>query len=317
MELFFDFSFVLSGFVVRHTYRAKLNDYSDLKFFALRRLARLWPLHMAMLAILVLLNLAWLMVKHPAFQYPDTWKTLVENILLLQAFTAPNYSWDGQSIYISVAWWTYLIFGAGFVLVPRKHASACALVILLGAALKLLVFSLYFHQTFVSQWLARSLFGFFTGQCAYFLWRKKTAPTLGAATMTMAECMVVLVIVLIIGFEQADDPIFLLTAPAFGALIWIFSEERGAISRMLLHPLPRLLGRLSYSIFLTHTLVVAVLGSALRHHAPGMAENRWAGDVMLPIYLAMTVCVSWCTFRWIEKPGARIFGRRAAPHLPT
>ena len=101
--------------------------------------------------------------------------------------------------------------------------------------------------------------------------------------MSMAECAVVLVIVLIIGFAQADDPIFLLVAPAFGALVWIFSQDRGAISQMLMRPFPRLLGRVSYSIFITHTLVIAAMGSPLRHRWPGLQTDLWAGDCLLMI----------------------------------
>ena len=47
--LFVDFFFVLSGFVITHNYANRLGTLEGVGTFALRRLGRLWPLHVVVL----------------------------------------------------------------------------------------------------------------------------------------------------------------------------------------------------------------------------------------------------------------------------
>src|SRR5690348_368784 len=51
--LFVDFFFVLSGFVLCHGYRGRIAGTHDAWRFALRRFARVWPLHAVVLACFV------------------------------------------------------------------------------------------------------------------------------------------------------------------------------------------------------------------------------------------------------------------------
>ena len=55
--LFVDFFFVLSGFVITHAYSRKLQSGREVGAFTLRRFARLWPLHVAVLGAFVALEL--------------------------------------------------------------------------------------------------------------------------------------------------------------------------------------------------------------------------------------------------------------------
>src|SRR6267154_4375538 len=51
--LFVDFFFVLSGFVITHSYEDKLSRGHEFASFAIRRFGRLWPLHAAVLVAFV------------------------------------------------------------------------------------------------------------------------------------------------------------------------------------------------------------------------------------------------------------------------
>ncbi len=55
--LFVDFFLVLSGFVIAYTYGDRLARWGDVAEFAIRRFGRLWPLHAAVLMMLLLLEL--------------------------------------------------------------------------------------------------------------------------------------------------------------------------------------------------------------------------------------------------------------------
>src|SRR5690606_39116617 len=54
--IFVDFFFVLSGFVIAHAYGARLTGGAELGDFLVRRIGRLWPLHLATLGALVALE---------------------------------------------------------------------------------------------------------------------------------------------------------------------------------------------------------------------------------------------------------------------
>ncbi len=59
-----DMFFALSGFVLCHAYGRRLNDGADGVRFMAMRFARLWPLHIVMLALFVLLELGKLVFSH-------------------------------------------------------------------------------------------------------------------------------------------------------------------------------------------------------------------------------------------------------------
>jgi peptidoglycan/LPS O-acetylase OafA/YrhL len=50
-QLFVDFFFVLSGFVIARTYRDSVRDVSEITTFLWRRIARIYPLHVLMLLV--------------------------------------------------------------------------------------------------------------------------------------------------------------------------------------------------------------------------------------------------------------------------
>src|ERR1700722_17201361 len=52
-----DFFFVLSGFVIASAYQAKLQTFADASRYAIRRFGRLYPLHLAVLLVYVVVEL--------------------------------------------------------------------------------------------------------------------------------------------------------------------------------------------------------------------------------------------------------------------
>src|SRR5947207_14296459 len=56
--LFVDFFFVLSGFVIAANYQQRLGEGFSMWRFALLRFGRVYPLHLALLAVCILLHLA-------------------------------------------------------------------------------------------------------------------------------------------------------------------------------------------------------------------------------------------------------------------
>lgn len=56
-NIYVDFFFVLSGFVITHAYASQIGEGMRFYEFAALRLARVWPLHMVMLGVFIVYNL--------------------------------------------------------------------------------------------------------------------------------------------------------------------------------------------------------------------------------------------------------------------
>src|SRR5882724_9776652 len=108
--LFVDFFFVLSGFVISHAYRGRLSDWREARSFVVRRVGRLWPLHMAVLALFILLEalkLAVVSTGHVggdslAFTDTKAFDAIAANIVLIQSLGVYDHlTWNFPSWSIS------------------------------------------------------------------------------------------------------------------------------------------------------------------------------------------------------------------------
>ncbi|MBW8882454.1 MAG: acyltransferase, partial [Asticcacaulis sp.] len=110
VELFF----VLSGFILSHVYleafRTGRFSYRD---FLWARLARIYPLHLAITAGLGLLILALAVAGVHAGDKLVVWSSLPAQLTLTQAWgLAPHGGWNHPSWSISAEWFAYLTFPA-------------------------------------------------------------------------------------------------------------------------------------------------------------------------------------------------------------
>src|SRR5665647_1694184 len=85
--LLVDFFFVLSGFVITHSYGNRLGTLDDLSMFAFRRFCRLWPLHAVVLLAFVVVESAKAVMAargasfyNPPFTGPNSPGTVMMNL---------------------------------------------------------------------------------------------------------------------------------------------------------------------------------------------------------------------------------------------
>ena len=115
-----DFFFILSGFVMTHVYRSSFVDgrgIAGYREFLGARLARVYPLHFAMLMMLVGLELAKLAVmltgravENEPFTERHSFDALVTNLLLIHSWNLhDDVTWNPPSWSISAEWAVYLV----------------------------------------------------------------------------------------------------------------------------------------------------------------------------------------------------------------
>lgn len=322
-SLFVDFFFVLSGFVISHAYNDRFAHPSDVAAFMLRRIGRLWPLHIAVLVTLMVLYFSKFAVAslfHLDFDDSMTreghsLRTIATNLLLIQAFDIPSQlTWNAPSWSISTEFWTYFLFSMICLSTSgrRVYIFAMGSVALLASGV-LFFFSPTYLETNTNYAFFRCLYGFFVGCLVYKAWQ--TIPIRSGGGVE------VLVLLLTVGFVAAvGNDIMSMGAPLiFGLAVLIFAQEDGWLSGILSRRPFVQLGTWSYSIYMVHWLVsnIMVRGNDIaeklieRHAVPGyMSFNHlWTTRVLL-IYLVVVVALASLTYRFIEQPGRRFFNQR-------
>jgi peptidoglycan/LPS O-acetylase OafA/YrhL len=343
--LMVDFFFVLSGFVICHSYGRRISGGSSMIRFILLRLGRLYPLHLATLLFFVVLEFARLLKSqytghvgiHPAFS-ENNGLAFALNLLLLQSvgilktgtFNAPSWS-------ICVEFWTYLVFASVCVIVGagrRRIIIACILI--MAAFATLMLFGQYSLSIDNRYALARCVLGFFSGVLTYefFLARASWIAGLSRRPRILAasQFAIVGVIILFLSASLQRTMTDYWALPIFAATVLLFATQaRTPLSHFLNRRVPAHLGKTSYSIYMVHfgamTIVLNILLIAVHKRtltfdkelAPDMGP--WIGLAVLAFYLVIVVWISGYTYRWIEAPlrdrtkswVSRRFGRMATP----
>lgn len=260
-EVLLNFFFVLSGFVLAHTYGMKPN--LSFKSFFISRVFRLYPLHLVMLAVFILFEtVRWIAYKKGFYlnNVPFTGlfapQEILPNLFLVQAWTSltETMSFNYPSWTISIEFYIYMLFGALCMLSMRNR-------FLMFAAISLLAFVLIFSEN--EPLVERAMLGlscFFAGNITYVVYlliRDKWAPKPWLATVL--ECAILYATYWIVMNDfDFRSPIGSLT---FCGLVLLFAFEGGLVSAFLKTGLFVLLGKLSYSIYMTHAALLFCLST--------------------------------------------------------
>lgn len=331
--LFVDFFFVLSGFVITFSYGDKIVNWRSGAKFMVRRIGRIWPLHMVMLFLFFDLEVVKYVMNGwygGAHQLPFTGETspeaLLTNTLLIHAAGIHDVNtWNKASWSISAEFIVY----AGFALTLIASRSRASLMLALLAAISavmLLDFSPQYMDTQQEFGVLRCLFGFAVGHLVYRLYRYTAAAADGGPRFgTMVEAAA-LVLVAVFVSRAGRGPATMFAPLLFGAVVYVFACADGLFTRLLSTRFLRRLGELSFSIYMIHLFGVEMLmkvanvmekvtGWTIKApHVPGGDQTEilvfgglWAMDALTLVYLAIVVVISGFTYRMIEKPGQRLF----------
>lgn len=118
--------FILSGFILSHSYRGRLGSWRELASFAAARFARVYPLYLCALA------LAWPLARGLS------WRSAASVLLMVQSWgsvrSSEGYAWVMQAWTLSVEAVFYLCFPLLFACVRRLRARMAATLAALACA---------------------------------------------------------------------------------------------------------------------------------------------------------------------------------------
>ena len=298
-----DFFFVLSGFVLSHTL---IQRPASLWNFTEARFARLYPLHLA--------TLAWLMLQlfgqGIAYLPPNFATSVALNLSLLQGtglLGVHTLNFPGWSI--SVEWLVNLV-----LLYPIVRArSILGALLIAGVSLATLVLAwgpvfddatvqpLWKSVPVLSGGLLRGSGEILLGYLLYeaYLWlRPRIDPARHRSLATGLEigCGCLLVFCLWSGRHGWD----VLPVPLSAALILQMATCPGRVSAFLQGRAFAALGNISYSIYLLHIPLFSMfIGADLLPAAVGELTPMWF------IYFALLLLLAVASFRYLERPAQR------------
>jgi len=324
-----DLFFALSGFLMFHLYNEKLNDRASAKQFMKRRFARLYPLHLFMLAIFVAFAVVRLVAHkvgiatHEVGEIlpftagaQDGWGSLLANLTLTHAMgVTDSLTFNPPSWTISAEFFTYFVFIAMMLWAkPRKliHFSILAIIIgVIYATLSRLKPNMDITYDYA---FFRCIAGFFTGVLAAQAYRvfKPKVDTVKAAGNT--GMITVLEAGLLVGSTlfviYCGGKLQFFVAPVLFLFMVVFAFDGGAISRFMSGRVFRYLAKISYSVYMTH-VIISIAFSIFANHIlaaviPDWNPTGWGGDLLLIPYLAAVVCFSHLTHHFVEVKGGRL-----------
>jgi len=342
-----DFFFVLSGFVLSHAFFDSLAGRGEGVAFALRRIGRLYPLHIFVLGLFVLVEFGRLAASLKGatlagqpFANETSLASLLSNLLLLQSLGLHDgVTWNFPAWSISVEFWVNLLFAA-VLIAPltrpgrdplRDKTMLVALMALAGGAATFFAARVSKDLTF-DYGLLRCIYGFFLGAAAQRLRAENLDPTARwpRRALAVAEVALAAAAIAFIVYGEAFW-LFMLSPPLFAAAALVFAREQGPLSRLLLTRPFRAFGEWSYSIYMVHVfLLVNVMGRAASFAgkaglfgmtpAPdggrALAEIFTRGPIAAAgvclVYVALVLATSALTYRFIERPGRSWFNALAA-----
>ena len=181
----------------------------------------------------------------------------------------------------------------------------------------LILFSRYGMRETFGWGFFRCLFGFFAGSLTYEIWRRGWFARCAGSIAEIAVVATALAFLIFVPGHRAWE---YFAVPVFALLVLVFAHESGLFSQVLRLRVISALGRWSYSIYMIHMLVLALIFSALDSAGTawtvklldGAEEivlgTRFDADAMLLTYLAIVIALAAFTWRFIEVPGQRILG---------
>lgn len=325
-DLFVDFFFVLSGFVITHSYA--FNKQLSFRTFTLSRFFRLFPLHIAALLFYIVIELFKLIACRHGVGFnktPFTAETdpsqIVPNLFLLQSWTTQTtaLSFNYPSWSISIEFYMYFIF---YIILLCKGFIRYTIWLLIATITTWLFVSNCLTPTnILSNSALRGLSGFFTGALTYILYIK-TYKTIKLNALFLSICEIILFITLLLVISSDFNNKGIILILLFAISIFVFAHEKGVLSTVFSKKIFVIIGKLSYSIYMTHASLlliiltvyltldkylkikaIAPLVNGIRVINFGSAQVNNLAILLVVIFVILT---SSLTYKYIEIPGQQL-----------
>jgi peptidoglycan/LPS O-acetylase OafA/YrhL len=304
-----DVFFVLSGFVISYNYATTFATFNAPTYwrYLWLRLARIYPLHLAVLAayglLLVLANLGFGNINNPN---DFSISSLLTYLLLIQAWGFGIEGWNKPAWSITAEWFAYLTFPITRSLTARLNTTG----LLTCSVLALIIVPLVganatgTAEHFIN--LTRIICEFTTGCCLYWLHEKRVGEHWHWPSITVVALLAVPVVAM--ACSAAGVIPYWATLP-IGLLVYALTQARGVLATWMASKSMVFWGQVSYAVYLTHLLTRSLMTRVLK-------PERFL-EAGLPIKIAVLLAfaagiaaVATVAYLFLEEPARKWMRQR-------
>ncbi|WP_147150491.1 acyltransferase family protein [Serratia plymuthica] len=307
-----DVFIVLSGFVIFNYLNKNGSSY---KTYLTQRAMRLFPIYLVVLALSIssiyfyreILTIAPFSpsTEHRLYQV-DTYLSnqmahLLPHLFLLQGVIPERMlplagtTIVGQAWSASVEWQFYLIAPVLFVFFGKFFTSPKTRAFLLAGSfvLAMILLSKVLHN---KAFAGGSMAAFLVGFISFFFYRD-IFPNMTIAKLKVTAFLVIVTILLLMKKDSVGFIIWFSTF--FAVLISMKNEKRNLITRLLDNGVMKVVGKVSYSVYMVHMLVVYFTLYAFVEMEVAVGVNYL---MLVPLSILLSLLISIFTFKFIELP---------------
>lgn len=307
--LFVDFFFILSGFVLTLAYADKIRQGMAFREYISLRLGRIYPLHLFMLLVWVPYILGKQYFISAGYGGVDQFEhnnaySFVSNLLLVHSMGVHDYlSWNHPSWSISVEFFTYIAF---FVLLATLDRSGSRifpwLIIVPGYAFLFNVNPDGQMDGTYDYGFIRCISAFYCGVLLY-RWKEEIERLLVRFNIHVLEIIAVVFTVTMVSLAHRGDGYLLLTLTSFCLLLMVFaSHTHGLVGRLLDTAPLRSIGLWSYSIYMTHDIILSFFSNLYEVTFKSVPKNLGLWAIIINLFLILlTILISRFTYIYVEK----------------
>jgi peptidoglycan/LPS O-acetylase OafA/YrhL len=315
-----DLFFVISGFVIAHTYLDRLGPAWQpmaAARFVWARVCRMWPLYLVVMHVFGL----WLVVKlllghdrNVAFQAVQPELSVGEWVRQLAGVQMWDYayldgaSWVGPTWSLSAEWLAYLLFPVAALAFHRLRRLPAPVLVLAAVALMAPIALAYLRTGspyYPYSWLVRLLCGFAAGVFVSMALRR-IRPT-EAVRRTASVLAAVVPLLIAVGLVAGEG-----IGPGHGgAVIALFPLLVGALAladrgpaMALARPWAVYGGRVSYALYLVHIPLLEVYWTALQH-VTALGPHTLLAHLAGAAVLVAALGVAAVSYHFVEEPARR------------
>lgn len=313
-----DFFFVLSGFVLAHVYDVAWREGRFRYFeFLSRRLARLYPLHLAtLIAVLILVVAGRTLGVEP--ENPHTASSFFVTLALMHAtWATPDLAWNWPSWSVGAEWCAYLAIPVFLSFADRVRTTPARI----GVGLGLFVAASAFAEAALGQNLVALTFdggvlriapSFLAGVLLRRMFDDE--PSLAGMTPRGYALTVAGVLATCAGLVAAGAAYDALWPPMVVLVAALAARGAWSGPGLLRGRALAWLGELSYALYMVHAIALQVVFALAERIGYGSTLGGRAALGCLAV--AATVAAAQLAYLTVELPGrrvmARLFGRRSA-----
>ncbi|MCB1840847.1 MAG: acyltransferase [Alphaproteobacteria bacterium] len=294
-----DFFFILSGFILAHSYISSLEEERfSFRNFCVKRFARIYPIHFLTLILSASSTTATVLLFRVGFDHGDSFSCFILSLLMMNAWGLNKYTcFNNPSWSISAEWIAYMLFPllAGWIL---KRGPLITITVSYAIIITLSIF----FETINNPFFELTTHGFirilpeFTMGIGFYLLGRKYSFTNSEKLFYLLLCAVGIAFVM-----NVPDAIIVLM---YGIIILIVADlsrqnKEGALEKKILV----FWGEASYSLYMVHFIFIEALP------IPVMMRAMDGSKVFdAPFYIAgvisfiLTFFASYYIYVYFEKP---------------